>query len=257
MRKITITGHRGAKGLAPENTLTAIREGMRYADRIEIDVHQSKDGRIVVMHDASVNRTTNGRGKIKNLNYDEIAQLDAGSWFSKEFAGERVPLLEEVIDLVCPHNILLIELKDGEYENFEENVLSLIQEKEVASRVIIQSFSTKILERIHQLNPEIRLHKLFARQIHLFGLPFTLVQGSSLFRFLQLFYLKKYPYIEEYSIYHRLVSRSLIEKMDEQSGGKMINVWVENNPTRAEKLAQYGVDGFITDFPNQFVDFSE
>ena len=77
-KHITITGHRGAAGLAPENTLSAIREGMKYAERIEIDVHQSFDGKIIVMHDRSVNRTTDGKGKIFILNISENLMLDHG-----------------------------------------------------------------------------------------------------------------------------------------------------------------------------------
>ncbi len=169
MRKVTITAHRGAAGLAPENTISAIRKGMRYADRIEIDVHQSKDGKIVVMHDSSVDRTTNGKGKIRDLDWSYLSQLDAGSWFSPEYKGERISPLEEVIDLVCPKKVLLIEVKDGEYPGIENKIARIIEEKGVEDRVIIQSFSTKILETFHQLNPSIPLHKLFAKQIYLFG----------------------------------------------------------------------------------------
>ena len=256
-KKVTITTHRGAAGLAPENTLVAIREGMKYADRIEIDVHQSKDGKIVVMHDASVNRTTNGKGKIKDLSWDYLSQLDAGSWFSPKYEGEKIPLLEEVIDMVCPEKILLIEVKEGEYPNIEKNITRIIKEKGVEDRVIIQSFSTKILETFHKINPEIRLHKLFAKQIYLFGFPITFVQAPSLFHTVTLFYLKKYPYIQEFSIFHRFFSKRFIEKLDRQTGEKHINVWVENNPQRARKLIQLGVDGIITDYPNRFTFLKE
>jgi glycerophosphoryl diester phosphodiesterase len=244
--KITITGHRGAAGLAPENTLSAIREGMKYADRIEIDVHQSKDGRIIVMHDARVDRTTNGKGKIKNLDSTEIRKLDAGSWFSEKYIEEEVPFLEEVIDLVCPTKILLIEMKDGEYENFEENVLSIIKEKQVQERVIIQSFSTKILERIHKLSPKIKLHKLFVKKIHFFGIDIMIA------KIVQLFNFKKYNYIKEYSVYHRFITKYFIKDLDKRTGGKMINTWVENDVKRAQKLIKKGIDGFITDYPNIF-----
>ena len=256
-KEIIITGHRGAAGLAPENTLSAIREGMKYADRIEIDVHQSKDGKIIVMHDSSVERTTNGKGKIKDLDWSYLSTLDAGSWLSPKYEGERIPLLEEVIDLVCPKKVLLIEVKEGEYPSIEKNIIRIIEEKGVANNIIIQSFNTKILERFHKLNPKIRLHKLFAKQIYLFGFPITLVQASSLSHIATLFYVKKYPYIQEYSIFHRLFSKHFIEKLDKQTGEKHINVWVENNPQRAQKLIQLGIDGIITDYPNRFTFLEE
>ena len=256
-KKVTITAHRGAAGLAPENTLSAIREGMKYADRIEVDVHQSKDGKIVVMHDSSVERTTNGKGKIKDLDWDYLSTLDAGSWFSPEYEGDHIPLFEEVIDLVCPKKVLLIEVKEGEYPSIENKIARMIEEKGVIDSVIIQSFSTKILETFHEINPEIRLHKLFAKQIYLFGFPITFVQAPSLFHTATLFYLKKYPYIQEFSIFHRLFSKHLIKKLDTQTRGKHINVWVENNPQRARKLIQSGIDGIITDYPDRFIFLKE
>ncbi len=249
---IIITGHRGAAGLAPENTLSAIREGIKYADRIEIDVHQSKDGKIVVMHDASVNRTTNGKGKIKDLEWSYLSKLDAGSWFSQKFQGEKIPLLEEVIDVVCPTKILLIEIKEGEYPDIEENIVNIIREKNVIDKVIIQSFSTKILEKIHSIEPRITLHKLFAKQIYFFGFPITFIQAFHIYNFATLFYVEKYPYIQEYSIFHKFITKHFIKNLDKKSGKKMINVWVENNPERAHKLIEKGVDGIITDYPNRF-----
>ncbi len=249
---VSITSHRGAAGLAPENTLSAIREGMKYADRIEIDVHQSKDGKIIVMHDSSVNRTTNGKGKIKDLYWDYLSQLDAGSWFSQNFQGEKIPLLEEVIDEVCPTKTLLIEIKEGEYPDIEQNIINIIKEKNALDCVIIQSFSTNILKRIHDIEPRITLHKLFAKQIYFFGIPFTLVQASHFYNVITHFYAERYPYIQEYSIYHRCITKKFIQNLDKKTNGKMINVWVENSPERAYHLIEKGVDGIITDYPNRF-----
>lgn len=245
-KKITITGHRGAAGLAPENTLSAIREGMKYVDRIEIDVHQSLDGEIVVMHDSRVNRTTNGAGFIKNMNWDEISKLDAGSWFAEKYIGEKVPKLSEVIDFVCPEKMLLIEIKEGEYPNIEENIVNIIKKKNVINKIIIQSFSTKILKKIHKIEPSLKLHKLFVKKIHFFGLK--IIIGTVV----QFFNFKKYPYISEYSVYHRFITKYFVKDLDKRTDRKMINVWVENDIKRAYKLVEKGIDGFITNYPNKF-----
>lgn len=97
LSKPSIIGHRGAGGFAPENTLRGLREGMEYADVLEIDVHPSRDGQVVVMHDRSEDRTTNGKGEIIELAWDFIRTLDAGTWFGTAYAGE--PVVNEPEDL--------------------------------------------------------------------------------------------------------------------------------------------------------------
>lgn len=116
MKKTIIYGHRGASKYAPENTFASYSKAVEMgADGIEIDVHKSKDGYLVVCHDEKVDRTTNGKGFIKDLTLKEINSLDAGSWFSKEYQGQHIPILEEVLEFVKKKNILLNYLND----NFE------------------------------------------------------------------------------------------------------------------------------------------
>jgi len=244
--KIIVTGHRGAAGLAPENTLSSLRIGLTYADRIEIDVHQTKDGHIVVMHDATVNRTTNGRGRIKNMTLKELRELDAGYWFGEEFIGEKIPTLEEAIDVVCEQKILLIEIKDHKYKNIEEKVIEIIKSEKVEAKVIVQSFSNATLQRLHSIDPNIELHKLFVRAFHLFNFTVMLSQTVWFYNF------KKFGYISEFSMYHRLNGKHVVKFLDSKSGGKKINVWVENDVLHSKDLICFGVDGLITDFPDRF-----
>ncbi len=243
--KITITGHRGAAGLAPENTLSAIYEGMKYADRIEIDVHQSLDGEIIVMHDSTIDRTTNHSGKIKNLTWNEISKLDAGSWFSEKYIGEKVPRLGDVIDVVCPTKILLIEIKEGEYPGIEKNIINIIKNKHAIDKIIIQSFNTQILSKIHELEPKIKLHKLFIKSFSFFGIKIIIGSVVHFFNF------KKHYYIDEYSIYHKFLLKPFIQHLDKRTNYRMINVWIENSVKNAQRLKNIGVDGFITDYPNK------
>ena len=108
-----VFAHRGASGYAPENTIVAIKKAIEMkADGIEIDIQLTKDGKIVVMHDWKVDRTTTGRGYVYELDYDYIKTLDAGQWFSKDFIGETVPTLEEVLDILPKDMMLNIEIKD-------------------------------------------------------------------------------------------------------------------------------------------------
>jgi glycerophosphoryl diester phosphodiesterase len=120
-----ICAHRGAMDTHPENTLAAFREAVRLgAHMIELDVRLTKDGHLVILHDETVDRTTDGKGKISEMILDEVKDLDAGSWRSDAFAGERIPTLSEVL-AIMPVNIWLnIHLKGG--RNLGEKVARVI-----------------------------------------------------------------------------------------------------------------------------------
>ena len=126
-----IFAHRGSKGTHPENTLSSFREAVRVgSEGIELDVHLTKDGQLVVIHDETVDRTTNGTGEIRNLTLAEVKAMDAGSWFKNDFAGEKIPTLDEVLHLLKELNFtgqLNIELKTDiiQYEGLVEKCLAL------------------------------------------------------------------------------------------------------------------------------------
>jgi len=106
--------HRGDCKVAPENTLPAILSAVKKgAPMIEFDVQKTKDGHLVIMHDGTVDRTTNGKGKVSDLSFAEIRALDAGSWFAEEYAGTQVPTLEEVLDAIPPGILCNVHLKNG------------------------------------------------------------------------------------------------------------------------------------------------
>ena len=165
MVKSLIYAHRGASHYAPENTMASYKKAIVMgADGIEIDVHKSKDGCLIVCHDEKVDRTTNGSGYIKNINMKELKSLDAGSWFNKEFVGETIPLLEEVLDLVKRENLLLnIELKSGPifYDNIEEEVVNAVKAHGLEKNVIISSFNHYSLLAIKKIEPRIKTGILY------------------------------------------------------------------------------------------------
>ena len=165
MVKSLIYAHRGASHYAPENTMASYKKAIVMgADGIEIDVHKSKDGYLIVCHDEKVDRTTNGSGYIKDINMKELKSLDAGGWFSKEFVGEKIPLLEEVLDLVKMENLLLnIELKNGPifYDNLEEEVVNAVKAYGLEENVIISSFNHYSLLAIKKIEPRIKTGILY------------------------------------------------------------------------------------------------
>lgn len=153
--------HRGASGHASENTMAAFEKAFEMkADFIEIDVQMTRDGRLVAIHDTTVNRTTNGNGFVGDYTLEEIQQLDAGSWFGEEFAGERVPTFEEIIDEYRGKIRILIELKSPElYPGMEEKVAEALirrnMHKPNNGKIIIQSFNHESVQLSKQLLPNI------------------------------------------------------------------------------------------------------
>ena len=122
--KPIIIGHRGAAGEAPENTLASFALALEQgAQAIELDVHVTKDGEIVVCHDETLDRTTNGSGLICDQNWKDIQMLDAGAWFSEKFKGERIPLLSEVFDLVPLGTLINVEVKHAYEEEWRRSCL--------------------------------------------------------------------------------------------------------------------------------------
>lgn len=138
MRKILSIAHRGYSAIAPENTLSAFRLAIEQnPDYIECDVHRTKDGAIIVSHDGKVDRCTNGHGNIADMTLEELRKLDAGAWFSSEFAGEKLPTLGEYLDLLKGKCRPQIELK---VEGLEEDVTAMIQERDMVAETMVISF---------------------------------------------------------------------------------------------------------------------
>ncbi|HSC72353.1 MAG TPA: glycerophosphodiester phosphodiesterase family protein, partial [Candidatus Methylomirabilis sp.] len=145
MERLEVHAHRGASGLAPENTLAAFRKALELGvDALEMDLHVTRDGVVVVIHDEKLERTTDGRGSIDELTLDEVKRWDAGGKFAPAFRGERIPTLREVIELVKATGDtrirLDLELKyrpdhPGEPKDFEERVLEILRETDYVEQV--------------------------------------------------------------------------------------------------------------------------
>ena len=153
-----VVAHRGASGLAPENTLVAFRKGLEVgADAFELDVRLTADGQAVVMHDRKVERTTTGRGLVGSLTLEELKSLDAGSWYGAEFAGERVPTLEEVFNAFPKELPIYVELKakgPGIW-SLAKRVVDIMRRHQRWETTLVASFNSAGMALVRVLEPRI------------------------------------------------------------------------------------------------------
>jgi glycerophosphoryl diester phosphodiesterase len=226
-----VTAHRGSSRAAPENTLSAVQKAIDDgADYAEIDVQETADGVVVVLHDTDLMRMTGVPKKIWEIRYEELRSLDAGSWFSEEFKGERIPTLEEVITLAGDDIKLNIELKfNGREENLVERTLDVIRENDFESRSIITSLSYVGIREAKRQNPALKVGHIVYQSLG------NLARTEADFL----------------SVSRQLATRNLIASA--QSKGKQVHVWTINDPRQMSLMIDRGVDNIITDLPGELV----
>jgi glycerophosphoryl diester phosphodiesterase len=239
-RHPAIFGHRGASSLCPENTMSAFEKAIEVgADGIELDVHLARDGRLVVCHDETVDRTTNGSGAVRALDYDEIRKFDAGSWFSPESRGQRIPLLDDVLGLVRIGNLWAnIELKTNliSYEGIEAKVAELVGRFNLDSRVIISSFNHYSILRLKECAPHLIVGLLYDCHIvdpHL--------------------YARRLKVEAIHPAMHTVTPQILSGAKD---AGTMVNVWFSDESSDRRDIPgnlQSGVDIIITNYPQEYI----
>lgn len=146
-----VCAHRGRSGVAPENTMAAFEAAVELgADFMELDVRRSLDGEIVCMHDATVDRTTDGSGEVAQMTLEALRELDAGSWKGEQYAGERIPLLREVLEQIAPRLVVDIEVKQ---RGIAEEVVQLVRDADCLRRVTIISFDADDLRQAKAAEP--------------------------------------------------------------------------------------------------------
>ena len=227
-------GHRGAAGTYPENTLCSFQRAVELGcNGVEFDVHRTSDGHLVVIHDALVNRTTNGSGLVREMTLADLSSLDAGSWKGAQFCGERIPTLQEVIRSTPAGFQLFIELKAGSihYPGIEADLLRVIKEEGARSRVQISSFDHHALRRIHELDPGMPLGMLFSENL-LDPIGMAKAMGATAL----------HPTWE-------WVTPDLVAQA--HAAGLQVNVWTVNLPLAATMMRHAGVDGIMSDFPER------
>ena len=237
-----IIAHRGASAYAPENTLTSFEKAIQMGVTIiETDVHQTADGIVVIMHDLSVDRTTNGKGLIKNYFSQDFKKLVVtSSEVEKQKDSIHPPTLEEAIQFINGRCKLLIELKKGNdyYLNIEQHIIDLIKKHHAENWIsTIHSFDKQALLNVAKADSNINLQKLIV-------FKFPLVS----FNFDKHFNKDDFKNWQGVNVYYKFCSKRLIKKIHKL--GKSVYVWTVNNPKKAHKLAKRGVDGIITNKPD-------
>jgi glycerophosphoryl diester phosphodiesterase len=227
VRTMEITAHRGASAVYPENTMAAFQGAWELgADWIELDVQQTKDGQLIIMHDSNTKRTTGVAGNVWDMTYAEIEKLDAGSFFSSRFAGEKIPLLSEAAEFAKETGIRLnIELKPtGHEKDFEKDVIDIIHEYNLEDDCVITSQAYGTLERVKEYDPEIVT-------VYVMSLAYgniTKLTAADHFS------------VEASSATGRLVSRV-------HNAGKQIYAWTVNSENSINSMIERNVDNIITD----------
>ena len=245
-----IIGHKGAAGYAPENTLASLQVAMDMGvDMIEIDVHMTKDGEVVVFHDEDISRTTNGTGKIHELTLAEVKELDAGSWFSPKFAGEKVPTLREAIDLVHGNADILIDIKSKGhefYDNFAEIIVDIIDEREDNKEwCIVQSYDQEYLEHAYARDSTIQMKKIMMGEDESMLLSFYLNSKSFMTN------RNKHHFFETINPHYSTLSQRRIFRL--HAKGYKVHTYVVNEREEMIKMLNMAVDGIITDYPDRLV----
>ena len=230
---LLVIAHRGASGTRPENTLTAFRRAESLgAHMIELDVQLTADGEVVVLHDWTLDRTTDGRGAVRDAAFADVRALDAGSWFDPAFRDERVPRLADVLAAVAlPINV---ELKPVGDDGLEARALAVVDAAGAGDRVEFSSFDPGALGRLRARAPAARLAVLWD-------------EG---------------PVADAVHLAERVGARALHLRKDRVTAAAVataaaarlpVRAWTVNDPSESRRLAALGVSGIFTDFPERFL----
>lgn len=232
-RRALNIAHRGASAEAPENTLAAFELALTQgADAIELDLHQTADGRIVVIHDFFLRRTTGDRRAVKSVSYSELRTLSSGSWFSPKFRNEVVPTLEAVLDLAKERTFLHLELKQGssKYPEIEENLLRILSTAKAVHRVRVSSFDEAALARLRGLSRRLSLGLLTRRT-----------------KTGQILSLARRLGVASVHLSTKRYSRRTMAAL--QAAGFAVYVYTVDRPTAMRRYLADGVDGLFTNQP--------
>ena len=231
--------HRGASGsgLAPENTLAAFERAIQLGvDAVEIDVRATRDGVVVVMHDPTIDRTTNQEGPVDEWTFSQLREADAGGWFGPGFAGERIPTLQEVFDLVRHRAVAVVEIKA---DWLAKRVLKVAHDVDVVDQIVIQSFSPETVRRINAVDPSVPTAFLLgnlptspARMRARRVAREVLAVGANIL-----------------NVWHAALTPPFFEEMRKR--GVSVWTWTVDEEAVMRDVIQMGVQGVITNHPDR------
>ncbi len=233
-----VIAHRGGKKWAPENTMSGFRQSIEAkADGIELDIHRCKSGELVVIHDETLDRTTNGTGLVKEKTWDELSKLSAGLWFDKKFESEKLPLLSDVLSLVDGKLMLNIEIKNSPvaYEGIEDDLLKMLEGYKYPEKILISSFDHEILQRLSTKSKKYKIAFLGDALVYDVG-GYAHRMGASAW----------HPY-------HGELRPDNVEQAHKNN--LMVNVWTANEIKDWNRMKSLKVDGIVTDDPVGLINY--
>jgi len=232
---VLVIAHRGASGHAPENTLAAFKKAVAMgAAFIETDLQLSRDARFVAIHDATLNRTTNGKGAVHDMTLSDLRRLDAGSWFGSEFAGERIPTLEELLEFSKKNDIVFyLEMKPAGSWGGEHALVGALRQSGEIPRAVVISFDPAIVLNLRKVEPTLMTGLLFDGQLEK---P-----------------IQKAVEVGARQLVARgdLVTPALLSEA--KRNDLQVICWTVNHPAHMRMLIAAGVNGIMTDYPDRLV----
>jgi len=233
MRKPWVIAHRGASGHAPENTLAAFERAVQLgAPFIETDLHLTRDARFVAIHDATLERTTNGRGKVHDFTLHELRRLDAGLWYDRAYMEQRIPTLEEVLEFARKYDVLFyLEIKYEAAWGMHHALVGALRKEQDAARTIVISFDNGTLESVRKLDASIMT-----------GLLVEEMQPESVKAAVDIGARQLCPRFSS-------VTAELVQQAHRSD--LHVATWTVNQPDDMRAVIAAGVDGVMTDFPDR------
>jgi len=236
---VWVIAHRGASGQTPENTMAAFRRAVELGvGFIETDLHLTRDGHFVAVHDSTLDRTTNGRGPVKNFTLAQLRELDAGSWFSPEFAGERIPTLDEILAFVRETDaVFYLELKADAALGAEHALGYVLRNTGEGKSTVVLSFEPAVLSSVRRIDATL-----------LTGLLLDTPCDDAVERAVRVGARQLLPRGD-------LVTAELIAQVHGE--GLPVVAWTINEPAEMRALIEAGVDGIMSDFPGRLRDLQQ
>ena len=227
--------HRGFSSAAPENTIAAFEKAIEAgANMLEMDVMMTSDSHVIVFHDYRLGRTTNGNGLVKRLNLNIIKSLDAGVWFSHKYKGERIPLLDDVLELAKGRVRLNIEMKHRRHNGvygLVEKCIKVVERHRMEDDVIFSSFNLEALRYLHYKAPHLLFAPLYRHNLNPTPRSFPLQYGA-----------------QGVVLNHLFLNQTIVRQF--HNLGMKVFVYTVNGLRRIEKMILIGVDGVISDNPS-------
>lgn len=238
-----VIAHRGFSGTRPENTLAAVKAAIEAgADMVEVDVTLTADGQVVCIHDETVDRTTNGSGPVTSFDLDELQRLDAGGWFSPEWAGEKIPTMAEVLEVAKGRVLVNIEIKSEVVTQkveggIAEKVVRLINEMEMSDQVIVSSFEPMALQQVREIDSQVVTASLFNKDIHRGWAPSDVVKPVD---------------SRALNISQKRVTPALMDQC--RTSEIPVGVYTVNKKRNMRKMIRLGVQAVFTNHPDQLLE---